>query len=80
MTVPYRTIAERTLGQAAAKLNEFPTGQVQTAEITARSAQAQAIATVAVAQALLEIGDVLRATLHAKPSGPADEQHQPKDF
>ncbi|MBQ1122614.1 hypothetical protein [Streptomyces sp. B15] len=73
--VPYRTIAERTLGQAAAKLNEVPSGRVRADEIAARSAHAQAIATVAVAQALLEIGDVLRAALPAEPESPANEQH-----
>ncbi|MER7053473.1 hypothetical protein [Streptomyces sp. NPDC000351] len=60
----YRELAQRTLGQAAAAdLNAMPQGQVASAEITARAAKAQAIATIAVAQALLEIGDVLRDRL-----------------
>ncbi|GHC38146.1 hypothetical protein GCM10010348_76820 [Streptomyces anthocyanicus] len=59
----YRELAQRTLGQAAQDLNAMPHGQVASAEITARAAKAQAIATVAVAQALLDIGDVLRETL-----------------
>lgn len=64
----YRELAERTLGQAAADLNAMPQGQVASAEIQARAAKAQAIATVAVAQALLEIGDVLRENLKREES------------
>jgi hypothetical protein len=59
----YREIAERTLSQAAQDLNAMPQGNVASAEITARAAKAQAIASVALAQALLEIGDVLRENL-----------------
>jgi hypothetical protein len=59
----YRELAQRTLGQAASELNAMPQGQVVAAEITARAAKAQAIATVAAAQALLEIGDILREHL-----------------
>lgn len=63
-TVPtYRELAQRTLGQTASELNAIPKGQVNAAEVQARAAQAQAIATVAAAQALLEIGDVLREHL-----------------
>lgn len=64
MTVPrYRELAEKNLGAAARQLNAIPTGDVRADEFVARSAQAQASATVAVAQALLEIGDVLREAL-----------------
>jgi hypothetical protein len=59
----YRELAGRTLSQAAQDLNAMPTGNVASAEIQARAAKAQAIATVAVVQALLEIGDVLREHL-----------------
>lgn len=59
----YRELAQRTLGHAASELNAIPSGRVNTAEVQARAAQAQAIATVAAAQALLEIGDVLREHL-----------------
>ncbi|WP_328336745.1 hypothetical protein [Streptomyces violaceus] len=59
----YRRLAEQTLDQVARNLNAMPQGNVATAEIEARAAAAQAIATVAVAQALLEIGDVLREAL-----------------
>lgn len=62
MALPsYRELASRTLDEAAKLLNAMPIGQVNAAEISARASQAQAVATVAVAQALLEIGDVLRA-------------------
>jgi hypothetical protein len=59
----YRQLAERTLDRAAEALNQMPQGQVRAEEIAARAGQAQAIATVAVVQALLEIGDVLRVGL-----------------
>ncbi|MDQ0694209.1 hypothetical protein [Streptomyces sp. W4I9-2] len=59
----YRELAGLTLGQAAEHLNAVPSGNVASAEVTARSAHAQAIATVATAQALLEIGDILRELL-----------------
>jgi hypothetical protein len=61
--VPYRELAGRTLSQAAQDLNAMPQGNVASAEIQARAAKAQAIATVAAVQALLEIGDVLREQL-----------------
>lgn len=60
----YRKLAEATLGQAAQDLNAMPQGNVASAEIQARAAKAQAIATVAAVQALLEIGDVLREQLN----------------
>ena len=59
----YRTVAERTLGQAADELNSLPAGRVPTDIVVANAAKAQATATIAVAQALLEIGDVLREHL-----------------
>lgn len=59
----YRELAQRTLGQAADDLNAMPRGRVNTAEMQARATQAQAIAAMAAAQALLEIGDVLREHL-----------------
>lgn len=62
MTAPsYRTLAERTLDSAAAVLADFPERGLPSDLARARFAQAQAMATVAVAQALLEIGDVLRS-------------------
>lgn len=61
-TVPsYRRLAEAILDQAAAELNQLPQGQVRTDVMMAHAAKAQALAQVATVQALLEIGDVLRA-------------------
>jgi hypothetical protein len=64
MTVPpsYRQLAERSLGQAAAAANEFPTGPVNAAEMQARAAAAQAVATIAAVQALLDIAEAIRET------------------
>lgn len=59
----YRELAGRTLTQAAQHLNAMPSGNVASTEIKARAAHGQAVATVAIAQALLEIGDVLRENL-----------------
>lgn len=57
---PYRQLARRSLQQAADALNAMPQGQVNALEIQSRAATAQAIATLAVAQALIDVGDVLR--------------------
>lgn len=59
----YRTLAERALAQAAATLRDFPEGGLPVKVANAKYAAAQAVATIAVAQALLEIGDVLHAQL-----------------
>jgi hypothetical protein len=56
----YRQISERTLGQAANGINEIPDGQVRTDAMLAHAAKAQAVAAIAIAQALLYIGDTLR--------------------
>lgn len=66
--VSYRQIAERSLNQAAQEMNGLPAGQSPTDVVIANAARAQAIATVAVAQALLEIGDVLRTALNGETS------------
>jgi hypothetical protein len=65
----FRSLARHTLGQASQELNAMPVGPMPTDEFHARSAKSQAIATIAVAQALIEIGDVLRAAF----KGSADE-------
>lgn len=57
----FRSLARQALGHASQELNAMPVGPVPTDEFRARSAKAQAVATIAVAQALIEIGDVLRA-------------------
>lgn len=59
----YRELAQRSLGQAASGLNAIPNGNVHTDIVMAIAAKAQAIATIAAAQALLEIGDILRENL-----------------
>lgn len=56
----YRQLAEKSLDQAAREHNAIPVGQVRTDVMLAHAAKAQALATIAVAQALLEISDVLR--------------------
>lgn len=72
MTVPsYRELASKTLEQAATELNQIPTGSISCAVLEAHSAKAAAIATISVAQALLEIGDVLRKAL-ARNGGEPD--------
>lgn len=59
----YRELAQQTLGQATSELNAIPQGQVVATGVQARATKAQAIATIAAAQALLEIGDILREHL-----------------
>lgn len=68
MTTPpsYRQLAHTALGQAAAELNSLPEGDHPTQVVAVSAARAQVIATIAMTQALLELGDVLRARL---PSG-----------
>lgn len=64
MTTPpsYRQLAERSLSQAAGALNQIPQGRVIAAEVQSRAATAQALGTVAVAQALLDLADAVRET------------------
>ncbi|MGW5173125.1 hypothetical protein ACWERY_02005 [Streptomyces sp. NPDC004082] len=57
----YRQLAEKTLGQAAAELNGLPAGRIPTDTVIANAAKTQATAAIAAVQALLEIGDALRA-------------------
>ncbi|MEU1309524.1 hypothetical protein ABZ419_11600 [Streptomyces cinnamoneus] len=64
----YRQLAARTLGQAADLLNRMPQGDVSCDQVIACSAQAQTIASLAAAQALLEIGDVLRRLTPSPPT------------
>jgi hypothetical protein len=52
--------ARKNLSEAAARLNAIPKGVVNTQEVIARCSQAQAAATVAVAQALLDLADAVR--------------------
>jgi hypothetical protein len=66
---PYRQLARQSLQQAADRLNAVPKGQIATAELQAHAAFAQAIASIATAQALIEIGDVLRSLRQESTGG-----------
>jgi hypothetical protein len=66
---PYRQLARQSLQQAADRLNAIPKGQIATAELHAHSAFAQAVATIAVGQALIELGDALRAAIGESEDG-----------
>lgn len=57
---PYRQLSRQSLQQAADRLNAIPQGPVNIAELQAHATVAQAIASIAIGQALIEIGDVLR--------------------
>jgi hypothetical protein len=56
----YRTLAGQNLEKSAGVLNGFPKQGVPPELAQAHFAHAQVIATIAVAQALLDLGDVLR--------------------
>lgn len=66
---PHRKSAKGCLDGVASALNEIPIGEVRADIMLAHSAKAQAIATAAVAHALLEIGDVLRAAFQESADG-----------
>lgn len=66
---PHRKSAKGCLDGVASALNEIPLGEVRTDVMLAHSAKAQAIATAAVAHALLEIGDVLRTAFQEPSDG-----------
>lgn len=56
----YKQLAERSISQAADQLNSVPKGEVRTDVMAAHAAMAQALASIAAAQALLDIGDLIR--------------------
>ncbi len=60
--IPHRMRAGQCLYAANAELDTLPTGTVRIDEMVAHSAKAQVFASAAMAHALLEIGDILRAT------------------
>lgn len=72
MTAPpsYRQLAESNIDRAVQELRALPDGVHPSPVVAAAAAQTQAIATIALVQALLEIGDVLREA--AQDKGPAD--------
>ncbi|WP_331723338.1 hypothetical protein [Streptomyces atratus] len=74
--VSYKKLAETALGQAAAELSGLPIGRVDALEAQFHVAKAQAIATIAVAQALIEIGDVLRTAFEEAGGGAPQETHR----
>lgn len=65
----HRDTADRCLDQTAKELDVMPTGPVSTDLMAAHSAKAQVFATAAVAHALLEIADVLRAAFREPSDG-----------
>jgi hypothetical protein len=56
-------------GHQDTELNSMPTGNIGADVMMAHSTKAQVFATAAVAHALLEIGDVLRAALRESADG-----------
>lgn len=56
----YRALSEQALDKTAAIMRDFPERGLPSDLAAARFTQAQVIATVAVAQALLHLADVLR--------------------
>lgn len=59
----YGQNAQRCLDAAQREVASIPVGQVATDVLQAHSVKAQVFTTAAIAHALLEIGDVLRAAL-----------------
>jgi len=65
----HRERVRRCLDKTATELDAIPIGNVGTDVMMAHSAKAQAFASAAIAHALLEIGDVLRAALRESTDG-----------
>jgi hypothetical protein len=59
--------AQRALDAAEREVSSIPVGQIKTDVLLAHSAKAQVFTNAAIAHALLEIGDVLRAALGEQP-------------
>lgn len=55
--------AKGCLDDTAAALDEAPKGEIKADVLAAHAAKAQVFASAAIAHALLEIGDILRAAL-----------------
>jgi hypothetical protein len=58
---------QRALDAAEREVSSIPVGQIKTDVLLAHSAKAQVFTNAAIAHALLEIGDVLRAALGEQP-------------
>ncbi|MEU9323206.1 hypothetical protein AB0D91_05240 [Streptomyces canus] len=65
----HRDKARRCLDTTAKELNAIPNGTVGTDVMMAHSAKAQVFASAAIAHALLDIGDALRAALRESTDG-----------
>lgn len=65
----HRARAKGCLDDTAAALGEMPVGTIKTDVMLAHSAKAQVFASAAIAHALLEIGDVLRAAIRESTDG-----------
>lgn len=61
--------ALQALAAAETELKAMPGGNISTDVMMAHSAKAQVFTSAAIAHALLEIGDALRATLREPPDG-----------
>ncbi len=59
----YAQNAQRALDAAEREVAAIPVGEIRTDVLAAHSAKAQVFTSAAIAHALLEIGDVLRAGL-----------------
>lgn len=65
----YGQNAQRALDAAEAEIRTIPVGEIKADVLQAHSAKAQVFTSAAIAHALLEIGDVLRATLRESTDG-----------
>jgi len=61
--------AQRALDAAEREVQAIPVGEIRTDVLAAHSAKAQVFTSAAIAHALLEIGDVLRASLRESADG-----------
>jgi len=65
----YGQNAQRALEAAETEIRSIPVGEISTSVLQAHSAKAQVFTSAAIAHALLEIGDVLRASLRESTDG-----------
>lgn len=61
--------AQRALAAAEGEVRSIPVGEIHTDVLMAHSAKAQVFTNAAIAHALLEIGDVLRAAFREPSDG-----------
>lgn len=65
----YGRHTQRALDAAEREVAAIPVGEIRTDELAAHSAKAQVFTSAAIAHALLEIGDVLRAAFRESTDG-----------